>query len=44
MISLATRLSGPAATTIFEHMSGLAREYGAINLWQGFPNCPNPPN
>lgn len=25
-------------TTIFEHMSGLAREYGAINLGQGFPD------
>ena len=26
------------ATTIFEHMSGLARELGAINLGQGFPD------
>ena len=43
MISLATRLSGPAATTIFEHMSGLAREYGAINLGQGFPELTEPP-
>jgi aspartate/methionine/tyrosine aminotransferase len=25
-------------TTIFEHMSGLARTYGAINLGQGFPD------
>ncbi len=25
-------------TTIFEHMSGLAREHGAINLGQGFPD------
>lgn len=25
-------------TTIFEHMSGLARELGAINLGQGFPD------
>ena len=24
-------------TTIFDHMSGLARELGAINLGQGFP-------
>jgi aspartate/methionine/tyrosine aminotransferase len=25
-------------TSIFEHMSGLAREHGAINLGQGFPD------
>lgn len=25
-------------TTIFEHMSSLAREYGAVNLGQGFPD------
>ena len=30
-------------TTIFEHMSGLARELGAINLGQGFPELPEPP-
>jgi N-succinyldiaminopimelate aminotransferase len=30
-------------TTIFEHMSGLARELGAINLGQGFPDEPGPP-
>ena len=29
-------------TTIFERMSGLAREYGAINLGQGFPELPEP--
>lgn len=29
-------------TTIFEHMSGLARDYGAINLGQGFPDAPPP--
>ncbi len=31
-------------TTIFDHMSGLARELGAINLGQGFPydNGPEP--
>ena len=29
-------------TTIFEHMSGLAREFGAINLGQGFPELPEP--
>ena len=30
-------------TTIFEHMSGLARESGAINLGQGFPDEPGSP-
>jgi aspartate/methionine/tyrosine aminotransferase len=30
-------------TTIFEHMSGLARQHGAINLGQGFPDAPPPP-
>ncbi|HZV17620.1 MAG TPA: aminotransferase [Sphingobium sp.] len=30
-------------TTIFEHMSGLARETGAINLGQGFPDAQGPP-
>ncbi|MDP1631283.1 MAG: aminotransferase [Caulobacter sp.] len=29
-------------TTIFEEMSGLARETGAINLGQGFPDEPGP--
>ncbi|MFM2371896.1 MAG: hypothetical protein RIS85_1618 [Pseudomonadota bacterium] len=29
--------------TIFEHMSGLARQLGAINLGQGFPDGPPPP-
>jgi len=29
-------------TTVFEHMSGLARELGAINLGQGFPDGPEP--
>ena len=29
-------------TTIFEVMSGLARETGAINLGQGFPEEPGP--
>jgi aspartate/methionine/tyrosine aminotransferase len=29
-------------TTIFEHMSGLARETGAINLGQGFPDGRGP--
>jgi aspartate/methionine/tyrosine aminotransferase len=30
-------------TTIFEHMSGLARSTGAINLGQGFPDAPPHP-
>lgn len=42
MTSLAERLSGPASTTIFEIMSGLARELGAINLGQGFPDMVEP--
>ncbi len=42
MTSLAERLSGPASTTIFEIMSGLARELGAINLGQGFPDMAEP--
>ncbi|MEO8926521.1 MAG: aminotransferase, partial [Caulobacteraceae bacterium] len=29
-------------TTIFEVMSGLARQSGAINLGQGFPDEPGP--
>lgn len=29
-------------TTIFEHMSGLARELGAVNLGQGFPDGAEP--
>jgi N-succinyldiaminopimelate aminotransferase len=29
-------------TTIFEEMSGLARETGALNLGQGFPDSPGP--
>ncbi|WP_298173274.1 aminotransferase [Novosphingobium sp.] len=28
--------------TVFEHMSGLARSLGAINLGQGFPDTPPP--
>lgn len=30
-------------TTIFEHMSALCRSTGAINLGQGFPDLPEPP-
>jgi N-succinyldiaminopimelate aminotransferase len=29
-------------TTIFERMSGLARQHGAINLGQGFPDDQGP--
>lgn len=32
------------APTIFEHMSGLARVHGAINLGQGFPDGPPHPD
>ena len=32
------------APTIFEHMSGLARAHDAINLGQGFPDGPPPPD
>jgi aspartate/methionine/tyrosine aminotransferase len=28
--------------TVFDQMSGLAREHGAINLGQGFPDAPGP--
>jgi aspartate/methionine/tyrosine aminotransferase len=31
-----------SSTTIFERMSALARETGAINLGQGFPDLPEP--
>lgn len=37
------RLGPPAPTTVFERMSALAREHGAINLGQGFPDMPDPP-
>lgn len=42
MTSLAERLAAPASTTIFERMSGLARQIGAINLGQGFPEWDEP--
>jgi aspartate/methionine/tyrosine aminotransferase len=32
----------PSRTTIFEYMSGLARQLGAINLGQGFPEMAEP--
>lgn len=34
--------AAPARTTIFETMSGLCRDLGAINLGQGFPDMPEP--
>ncbi|MFC0588789.1 aminotransferase class I/II-fold pyridoxal phosphate-dependent enzyme [Novosphingobium aquiterrae] len=43
MTSLAERLAVPRATTVFERMSALARETGSINLGQGFPDLPDPP-
>ncbi len=38
----ANRVFGGLGTTIFEVMSGLAREHGAINLGQGFPDVDGP--
>jgi len=35
--------SQPPKTTVFEYMSALARELGAINLGQGFPEMEEPP-
>lgn len=35
-------LDQPPSTTIFERMSGLARETGALNLGQGFPDLDEP--
>src|SRR4026209_307308 len=32
----------PAGDTIFDRTSALARELGAINLGQGFPDLPEP--
>ncbi|MBS0473650.1 MAG: aminotransferase [Proteobacteria bacterium] len=43
MPSLAERLAVSRPTTVFERMSALARETGAINLGQGFPDLPDPP-
>ncbi|MBM3585879.1 MAG: aminotransferase [Alphaproteobacteria bacterium] len=37
-----SRVFGSLGTTIFEVMSGLAREAGAINLGQGFPDIDGP--
>lgn len=35
-------MTQPPKTTVFEYMSGLARELGAINLGQGFPEMEEP--
>ena len=39
---MANAIYADMPTTIFEVMSGLAREHGAINLGQGFPDDPGP--
>jgi aspartate/methionine/tyrosine aminotransferase len=39
---MADRTFSTLPTTVFEEMSGLARELGAINLGQGFPDDPGP--
>lgn len=44
MTSRALPLYAAMAPTIFEHMSGLARAYDAINLGQGFPDEPPHPD
>ena len=36
-------MASSPSTTIFERMSRLAQEHGAINLGQGFPDMPDPP-
>lgn len=42
-MSLGHPIYAAIGTTIFEHMSALAREFGAINLGQGFPDDQGPP-
>ncbi len=39
----AMQQTAPQKTTIFTRMSALADELGAINLGQGFPDLPEPP-
>jgi aspartate/methionine/tyrosine aminotransferase len=39
---MANRIFSSLPTTVFEEMSSLARELGAINLGQGFPDDPGP--
>ncbi len=36
------RVFAELPTTVFETMSRLAREHGAVNLGQGFPDDPGP--
>ena len=43
MISRIHPVYAQMGTTVFEHMSALARERGAINLGQGFPDEPGSP-
>jgi len=40
---IAMTLPPPPATTVFDRVSGLAREIGAINLGQGFPEVEHAP-
>jgi len=40
---MAMRLPPPPATTVFDRVSALARETGAINLGQGFPEIEHAP-
>jgi aspartate/methionine/tyrosine aminotransferase len=40
---MAMRLPRPPATTVFDRVSGLAHETGAINLGQGFPEIEHSP-
>lgn len=42
LASMADPIFANLPTTIFEEMSGLARELGALNLGQGFPDDPGP--
>jgi aspartate/methionine/tyrosine aminotransferase len=39
---MANAIFSSLPTTIFEEMSGLARQLGAVNLGQGFPDDPGP--
>ena len=43
MDSQVCRKLRPFGTTVFSEMSQLAREFGAINLSQGFPDFDGPP-
>jgi aspartate/methionine/tyrosine aminotransferase len=41
-MAMANPIFADLPTTVFEEMSGLARELGAVNLGQGFPDDPGP--